>query len=210
MKICAISDIHGNLIDLPDSDLCIVCGDLCPTHNHNVFFQAEWINDSFRRWVNKIPAKKVVYIAGNHDFVFQDKKHLLTLDQINGTYLEDSQTTFEGLKIYGSPWQPIFFDWSFNATEEELEKKWAKIPSDTDILALHGPPQGYGDLTNKGDRTGSPSLTKRILELNLKAAFAGHIHNGFGSYHIGDTPFYNVSILDESYQIKNPPTVITI
>jgi S-DNA-T family DNA segregation ATPase FtsK/SpoIIIE len=24
MKICAISDIHGNLIDLPDSDLCIV------------------------------------------------------------------------------------------------------------------------------------------------------------------------------------------
>lgn len=33
----------------------------------------------------------------------------------NCTYLEDSGTVIEGIRFYGSPWQPEFFGWAFNA-----------------------------------------------------------------------------------------------
>jgi hypothetical protein len=29
------------------------------------------------------------------------------------TYLQDAETTVRGLRIWGSPWQPRFFDWVF-------------------------------------------------------------------------------------------------
>ncbi len=57
-------------------------------------------------------------IAGNHELTFdssKNKKHeemkqLLT----NCIYLEDSEVTLYGLKIWGSPWQPVFGGWAFN------------------------------------------------------------------------------------------------
>ncbi len=32
----------------------------------------------------------------------------------NCTYLEDELVEIEGIRIYGSPWQPEFCDWAFN------------------------------------------------------------------------------------------------
>src|SRR5689334_2006906 len=56
-----------------------------------------------------------------------------------------------GLRIWGSPWHPWFYDWAFNAprrdAEEFLASKFDAIPGDTDVVVAHGPPRGFGDRT---------------------------------------------------------------
>jgi Icc-related predicted phosphoesterase len=211
INVCAISDIHGNLVDVPKCDLLLICGDLSPTHNHNVTFQASWINTNFKNWINNIEAKEIVYIAGNHDFVFQEKKHLIEFDKINGTYLEDSGVNLFGLNIYGTPHQPVYYDWSFNLTEPELEKKWALIPNDTNILVTHGPPLGYGDLTDRGERVGSWTLANRIKDLALlKLHTFGHIHSDRGQWHLNSATLANVTVLDERYKVAYPPMLFSV
>lgn len=83
--------------------------------------------------------------------------------------------TYENLTIFGSPYQPWFFDWAFNlsrkrpeaetnpnpAAEDEVAREgndgadtsefkccreaWATMDPSCDILITHGPPLGHGD-----------------------------------------------------------------
>jgi Icc-related predicted phosphoesterase len=194
--IAATSDLHGFLPDVPSCDLLLLAGDLCPDLNERD--QARWLGTDFRAWLRKLPAREIVAIAGNHDFVFQNRPELVP--RLPWHYLLDSAVTVEGLKIWGTPWQPVFFDWAFNLPEPDLEKKWQLIPEDIDILLLHGPPHGYGDLTTRNIRTGSPSLTRRIEELQPRLAICGHIHEARGEYRIGQTLLANISQLDQRYE----------
>lgn len=109
--------------------------------------------------------------------------------------------------------QPRFHDWAFNLDEHELAKKWADIPDDTDILILHGPPHGIGDLA-RDERgmpvhVGSPSLAKRIEEIRTRLVVFGHIHAGYGVYKSGRTTYVNASHCDERYRPVNAPILLT-
>ena len=206
VKICAASDLHGTLPDIPPCDLLLLGGDLCPVSDHDIGFQAEWLDTTFRRWLEAIPARKVVGVAGNHDFVFERCPDLVPGD-LPWTYLEDSGVTWEGLRLWGTPWQPWFYNWAFNLYEPSLVAKWAMIPPDTDILVLHGPPHGYGDGVPRSggmDHTGSPSLLRRIEEIAPRLAIFGHIHEGRGEWQVGRTTLANVTILDEQYEHVYP------
>lgn len=208
MKIICLSDQHGVLPDVPECDLCIIGGDVCPVTNHQIWFQQQWLDTNFRYWLKKIPAKKIVGIAGNHDYIFQNSPQ--KVPSLPWTYLQDSKTEFEGYKIWGTPWQPYFFDWAFNLYEKELCEKWSLIPNDTDILVVHGPPQGYGDkaprVGGKGfEHTGSPGLLKKIEEVKPKLVVFGHIHEGRGEWNDGTTQFANVTILDGKYKHVHQP-----
>jgi hypothetical protein len=129
-------------------------------------------------------------------------------------YLQDGATTCQGLKIYGTPWQPRFFDWAFNLDEPDLERIWAVIPDDTDVLVTHGPPYGHGDFAPRpggGEHVGSPSLAKRVAELKrLKLMVYGHIHEGRGLYRLGDAVLANVSLLDGQYRPVHEPMVFEV
>jgi Icc-related predicted phosphoesterase len=203
MKIIAVSDLHGTLQEIIPCDLLLLAGDLCPIENHGLEFQAQWLNGPFRAWLSRQPAKKIVGVCGNHDFVFEQAPERVPAD-LPWTYLQDRGIKWEGLQIYGTPWQPWFFDWAFNLYEDDLQAKWQAIPEGTDILVLHGPPYGYGDGVPEGDgvvrRCGSPSLLTRIEEIKPKLAVFGHIHEGRGQWKLGPTMLANVSLLDEKYQ----------
>lgn len=225
MKICAVADLHGNLPELPSCDLLLIAGDVTPTRNHSLPFQEAWLENNFRIWLKNLDAKHVCFIFGNHDFIGQERAALIRQmfqDVPNVHFLQDDYCYVEDLKkgedlkIYGTPWQPIFFDWAFNASEEVLEQKWSRIPDDTDILIVHGPPHGYGDLAARinedkewGEHVGSPSLLARIQEIKPKLVVCGHIHRGYGVYEIEgqDTKVINCSILDEKYRMVNSPWV---
>ncbi|SRR6266852_5551250 len=204
MHLVAISDLHGILPDIPACDLLLLAGDLCPIEDHHPLFQADWLHDEFRSWLDRVPARKIIGVAGNHDFIFEQTPHLVPRD-LPWTYLQDSGVKWEGLKIYGSPWQPWFMDWAFNAGPDQLARIWQRIPDDTDILLLHGPPRGFGDVTRHGNSTGCPHLLERIKEVQPRLAVFGHIHEGRGEWELGRTKLANVTILDEDYRHVYPP-----
>lgn len=215
MIIRAIADQHGNLPSIEPCDLLLIGGDICPVDDHRDHVQEYWLANDFRDWLDEIPAKHVVGVAGNHDWVFerrQDRHFQNMLDGLRWTYLQDTSVTVEGLKIYGTPWQPSFCNWAFNLPEKELAAKWDLIPDDTDILVLHGPPYGYGDHATAGitGRTGSRSLTNAIKRVKPKLAICGHIHEDRGSWQVGDTYVANVSLVDLFYDLVHDPVEFTL
>lgn len=222
MKIAAIGDLHGHLIEIPECDVLLLAGDLCPLGDHSPMYQAQWLDTAFRNWLDNIPARRVIGIAGNHDFVFQKAPQLVP-DDLRWTYLQDSGVDLDGLKFWGTPWQPEFGGWAFNANEEKLARQWSLIPDSTNVLITHGPPYGYGDLV-PGKITpdseeewptpvhaGCQHLRQRIDNLpNLRLAVFGHIHSGYGVYPAADRTFANVSICDPFYRPTNKVPVFEI
>jgi Icc-related predicted phosphoesterase len=202
LKIVAVSDLHGHLPAIPECDLLLLAGDLTPVRNHRLPYQAEWLDTEFRAWLKAVPARKVIGVAGNHDFLFEQGPDRVPGD-LPWTYLQDTGTTWEGLRIWGTPWQPWFYDWAFNLHEPDLVAKWALIPPGTDVLVLHGPPHGYGDGVPERDdsvrRCGSPSLLRRIEEIQPRLVVFGHIHEGRGEWRLGRTVLANVTLADASY-----------
>lgn len=215
-KIIAVSDLHGNLPNIPSCDLFIISGDVCPISDHSLDFQQYWLETNFKYWLRDIDARFKVFIFGNHDFIGEKRPHTVRKifeNMKNVAYLQDSSTEFEGLNIYGTPWQPFFYDWAFNLYENDLEKKWELIPKNTDILIVHGPPHGFGDYAPRGkggEHTGSPSLLAKIQEIEPKLVVFGHIHSGYGMYSIGNTILCNASLLNEKYQLVNDPVIINL
>lgn len=213
MKIVALSDLHGFLPDIPPCDLVLLGGDLTPVFNHSLDFQEGWLDTNFRFWLKSIQAKKIVGCFGNHDLIAQEKPHWVPKD-LPWTYLQDSGTEFEGLKIWGSPWQLTFgYGWAFNLSELELSQKWNLIPKDTDILVMHSPVYGHGDTVNdkgKFKMVGSPSLLEKIKEIKPKLVTTGHVHSGYSKHYFGDTIIANVSVLNDDYKMVNKPMVFEL
>jgi hypothetical protein len=210
MKIVAMSDLHGYLPEVvPACDLLLLAGDLAPVRNHALDYQASWLNGDFRHWLRRLPARKIVGIAGNHDLIFEHAPERVPRD-LSWTYLQDAGLEWEGLRIWGTPWQPWFFDWAFNGTPELLRAKWALVPEGTDILVVHGPPRGYGDgVPERGGvrLCGCPHLLERIREIGPRLVVFGHIHEGRGQWQVGPSRLANVTLLDEAYRPVYPPCV---
>jgi len=216
MIITCISDTHTKhrycRPDLPGGDLLIHAGDISSMgYEHEIQQFCKWFN-SIENYDHK------VFIAGNHDYGFQDNVDKVS-QIVNSykwiTYLQDEMFEFGSdydsmVKIYGSPWQPEFHDWAFNLPRRgtALQSKWDAIPNDTDILITHGPAQGYLDTSGEPynqPNLGCELLTNRIKSLKPKIHVCGHIHGGYGYKFDGDTHFINASILNERYEYKNKP-----
>ena len=220
LKVVVVADLHGELPEIPPCDLLLIAGDICPDIDHSCGFQEAWLETSFKWWLRKteLEVKKIVFVAGNHDFIFQDRKSAAyrVLKELPATYLEDDHCYYNDLKIYGTPWQLYHGGWAFNLYEPDLKIKWDKIPEDTDILVCHSPPVGYGDkaprtITDENETSwpepehvGSPSLLERIKVIQPKLVVFGHIHSGFGQWQLNDT------ILVNAAQAGHPPRLPVI
>ena len=199
LKIVACSDTHGlhDEIQIPDGDIFIHGGDLT---RHGTLEEIE----AFNIFLSKLPHRHKLIVAGNHDWAFertpQKARALLTA----GTYLEDQSVEVEGLRIYGSPWQPEFFSWAFNLRRgSEIRAKWDLIPKDTDVLITHGPPHGFCDRTPYA-RVGCQDLLETVRRVRPKVHVFGHIHEGYGMVECDGTIFMNASNCNEHYDPINP------
>jgi Icc-related predicted phosphoesterase len=213
-RIVCISDTHNcnEKIDVPEGDILIHSGDATITGT------VEEIK-RFNRWFSSLPHKHKIFVAGNHDWLFERNNELArTLLDTKIVYLEDSDCEIEGLKIYGSPWQPRFYDWAFNLMRgAEIAEKWKFIPNDIDILVTHGPPNGVLDEVPRKwgiENTGCEELRKRIDEIawygRLKLHIFGHIHCGYGQAEIDKIKYVNASTCDEQYNPVQSPIVIDL
>ena len=206
MKIVIISDTHNlhNLINLPSGDVLIHCGDLCNSGS---------IRDvvGFNIWIGKQDFKHKLVIPGNHDRVFETDYALAKDVLDNATLLLDSSVTIEGIKFYGSPWQPAFCNWAFNVPRGlELKEKWDNIPLDTDVLITHGPPHGMLDTVPGDGSVGCEELLLAVERVQPKLHCFGHIHGGYGIDKRADTVFVNASSCTERYIAANKPIIIGV
>mgnify|MGYP003863014965 CR=1 FL=1 len=214
MKITFISDTHNKhnqvTSSLPGGDLLVHTGDISSMgYKHEIQQFLKWFN-SLDNYTHKI------FISGNHDWGFQqDPKMCQELlefyDKV--TYLEDNLELIgddyeTAVKVWGSPWQPEFYNWAFNLPRngEELKEKWDMIPMDTDILLTHGPAWGHLDtVVGQTENLGCELLSQRIEFIKPKIHVCGHIHGGYGYYYNGHTHFFNASVLNERYSYANLP-----
>ena len=192
-RIAVISDSHGlhdhftKQIRAIDADILIHAGDFTSGGYHQEAVQ-------FLNWFSSFThIKHKVFIAGNHDRCCQEspddfRELLKRYPEL--TYLCHESVTIDNLNIFGSPWTPAFYDWSFMYRRGEPARAlWEQIPEDTDILITHGPPNGILDNVN-GESVGCYDLLRRIddgLE-HLKYVCYGHIHPGFGHIHPDQIP----------------------
>lgn len=219
-RITLISDTHTKHWeldgDLPGGDILIHSGDIMNSGRN-----PEDIKD-FCKWFDGQNYNSKIFIAGNHDRMFEDFPER-AMEIVNSykliTYLQDSwiklgddgQFNDETMvKIYGSPWQPWFYDWAFNLPKggPGLMSKWEAIPEDTDILITHGPPQDHLDVSgppyNEG-HLGCALLREKVDAQPPKIHVFGHIHGSYGYKFHNGTHFFNASILNERYDYVNKP-----
>jgi Icc-related predicted phosphoesterase len=212
MKMTFISDTHGKHEHLTSkaynnilgSGDCLIHAGDCT----NVGKIGE-IKD-FLDWFSNTNYTHKIFIAGNHDFGFEIVHDIAPEYKEMGVhYLFDSEVIIDGIKFYGSPWQPEFYDWAFNLPRgEKLAEKWSMIPEDTDILITHGPAYQMLDWTLGGQLVGCQDLFHRIMEVQPKIHVCGHIHCAYGQKNFNNVEFLNASVLNERYKYENKPIKI--
>ncbi|HYW54792.1 MAG TPA: metallophosphoesterase family protein [Candidatus Elarobacter sp.] len=215
MRLVAVSDTHNRAesIAIPDGDVLLHAGDLTMKGSWSELLQAaRWLRALGERY------RAVVAIPGNHDFGAEsDPDDTRALFESYGiTWLVDEPAVIDGVRFYGSPWQPWFYDWAFNFPRwdggEAARAAWSRIPHDTDVLITHGPPRGILDLTSPAEEhAGCPYLLDAVRERPaIRAHVFGHIHEGYGQRREGDTLFVNASTCDLRYAPTQPPIAFEV
>ena len=203
--------VHNNSLgDLSGGDILIHAGDISSMgHEHEI--------TEFAKWYDGLEYNHKIFIAGNHDWGFQNKsekvKGLLTgyksIDYIQDELITIQDENKPEIKIWGSPWQPEFYNWAFNLPKngDELKAKWDMIPEDIDILITHGPAWGILDDVEgrRGEHLGCELLAERIKTIKPKIHICGHIHTGYGHYFDGHTHYFNAALLNERYLYYHTP-----
>lgn len=208
MRITFISDTHTKqgYLNLPGGDLLIHAGDIM-----NSGYAKRDIHE-FCEWFEAQDYKHKIFIAGNHDRMFEN--HPLEANTIVNNYdvdyLQDAEISIDGVKLYGTPWQPEFYNWAFNLPKggDELMAKWEAIPKDTDILITHCPPQDHLDMSGppyNEPHLGCALLREKVDKQPPKIMVFGHIHGGYGYKFHNGTHFINASVLNERYDQVNEP-----
>ncbi len=197
---------------LPKGDVLIHCGDF--TGRGSIVAVCK-----FAKWMGEQDFRHKLVIMGNHEVGGEKRKNaeIRSIFAENGlTYLEDSGCEIEGIKIYGSPVQPRFFDWEWNRDRgADIRQHWDLIPEDTQLLISHGPPYGVLDSAPAGggmvDHVGCEDLLARIKQLpNLKLHAFGHIHAGYGHMEQDGVVFANAATCTEAYKPTNLPIEVEL
>ena len=180
LKIVAISDIHGSLPELPECDVVCCAGDISPLeYQSDQTSMVSWFCLVFLPWVESLPCKKFIMVAGNHDFFLQNI-HRRLIDESDGyrrytwrsasdvmkkllpgnlrgkynklVYLCDSSYEYEGHRFYGTPWIGDLSNWAFYQDNDTLMEKYKNIPKQCDVIITHMPPkiEGLGEVIQGG------------------------------------------------------------
>ena len=216
-----LSDTHNRhtKLKIPKCDVLIHCGDYS-----SMGYEREV--RSFYRWLDEQPAKYLISVQGNHELGWEKNPNLMTdiakQECPNVILLNDSSTLIDGVKFYGTPVTPYFFNWAYNRGETPedafkygvpyIKPHFDAIPNDINVLITHGPPFGVLDTVEgrEGEPLGSKTLLEAVKRVKPDIHVFGHIHSSNGEAHINGTSFYNVSICDEKYLATRTPRIINL
>jgi Icc-related predicted phosphoesterase len=227
MKICGISDMHGNYTFVIDPcDIVLICSDILPTNIQRDDTRSEiWLKTFFIPWCNNLPCEKVVFIGGNHDFILM-RNPTVVRDMLKGedkiVYLDCEIYEYKGKIIYGTPMCKKFYNWAFMSLtldeQKELYERHLKTIGKIDIIISHDCPYEVNDIILQkdcwwadGSHIGNKALKWLLDEAKPELWLEGHLHScQHGKVEYGNTSVYNVSLLDEDYKLTYKPTYIEI
>lgn len=190
MIIIALTDIHGRTKAITDlagklssADLLLLCGDI--TH----FGHKKEMADILQLIRGIKPA--VMAVSGNCDHPDTEKYLLEENLSLNGIY-----KTFCGYTLFGlSGSLPCPGRTPQEYDEEEFKALLAGmvIPTGNPLLMVsHQPPYGtLNDQVSPGYHVGSKAIRNFIEKQQPLICFTGHIHEGTGIDHIGNTAVIN-------------------
>jgi hypothetical protein len=207
MRFVCVADLHGYLPEIPPCDVLLVAGDVCPTDDERPETQSHWLHSTFASWLAGVPARSVIGVAGNHEFV--GERDPAALRELDWHYLQDEGLELDGVRYYGSPWTMRFQDWAFMLDEDELARRWDAIPAGLDVLLVHSPPKGFGDEIGEFS-IGSPSLLAAIDDRSPGLCVYGHAHDGYGRRQRGPTTLINAAHCGADYRPAHPPVVFDL
>lgn len=223
MKFTAMSDLHGNLIDIEPCDTLLLCGDISPLNIQRDYIQmTKWFFNDFYEWIMNLSCDRVIMTPGNHDFWFEKFIHeptmylwdklTILIDGEANIYSSDDDKRY---KIYATPQCKTFGNWAYMPGNDKLDSLYDNIPEDIDILICHDSPLiGYvGNIMEQADKTypngvpaGNPYLANAIFDKKPKYVLSGHIHSGDHELkEMEGIKCANVSVLDESYNLCYKP-----
>ncbi|CAM9177498.1 unnamed protein product [Phaeothamnion confervicola] len=206
LRIVCVSDTHlkHNMLlgKIPDGDILLHCGDFATKLRDSDF---ERVVGDFNNFLGLLPHKHKIVIAGNHEIAFNRySREQIQRRLSNCTYLQDSGTLVEGLRVYGTPWTNSV-NMGFSRRAPDLDVVWARVPDGVDVLMTHMPPFNTHDLAydphappritdpcgvcGKTHRRyahwGSRGLRKRVDVLRPPVHVFGHVHNRCFSFRTG-------------------------
>ena len=222
MKACHVSDCHDvhqdfTLLVPEDTEILFFTGDM-------TYRGAEWeieiLLEQFDKLSKRVP--HIVGCLGNHEKGAEGKEDELKMRfaQVGVTLLHHESVEINGIKIFGSPYSPWFFDWAYSyynpnmGTQQKDDRSgkevWQDIPEDTQVLLTHGPPQFILDQCRNG-AVGCPDLRRRIESIpSIKYHMFGHIHESVGITNVAGVTYSNGSIMDGKYRFVNKPNCFEI
>lgn len=216
MKVCALSDLHGNLPKIEPCELVLICGDLVSLEAQMSFDKCKsWYENEFTNWVDNLPCEKVLFIPGNHEcgvegnettykrmFPHYSKATILFNESYG--YLDREGNDYT---IFGSPYCKIFGNWAYMRDDEGLRRLYSKIPIGIDILITHDAPYGCSDVCLQNlkwvpkDHLGNEPLRDCIIEKRPKYVFHGHLHTSNREFEtLEKSKVINCSIVNEQYK----------
>ena len=226
-KFACLSDTHMQMdrIEIPPCDVVLHAGDFSYRGE-----MPECLNELkiLKNRANAAGASIVIVTPGNHDWVFQyNTEYMKDECRKLGIHLLMHEPMIlkmgdRDYKVFGSPYQPEFFDWAFNLPRgPQLAAKWAEIPDDTEILITHSPPHLILDRIpdhcvklggpNRTAFVGCEDLATRLPQLNkLRLHVFGHNHFSAGRLDAMGKVFVNASCCDEKYRPHNKPIIIEL
>jgi Icc-related predicted phosphoesterase len=203
-RVALLADLHGNF-QLPppkQSDLFLFAGDFFARRDSD--YKRELLEQHRQlplllRWLKKIPATKIFFIAGNHDYLLHtlgpDVLALLLQEEgISATYLENSSATWKGLSIWGTPHVASSPDGSYPRSPafvlhpDDYQERVILPPSD--IILSHNSPWYDFEKEEKNfidSEKAARHLRAEILRSNPELFVSGHFHWMRGERKIGSS-----------------------
>jgi Icc-related predicted phosphoesterase len=220
MKVCAVADLHGRLPDIPECDVLVIAGDICPDISARFtcfdpelmkLHQMKWLSDEYSEWEYKVPAPYILATPGNHDWVSTFPAHCRSKMFIDErfTICENDSPDGPHKTFWFTPWVQHCGDWNYMANRERRRYYFDNIPQNLDMLVMHSPAFGVGDLTYSNDSAGCQELRDVIQKRQPRYAVFGHIHEGqrYGVINkLGGTTLFHCSMWGDKWK----PVVLDI
>jgi len=181
IRFVILSDTHRSYEHpIPHGDVLIHAGD------------SELSASEMDNWATSHPHSHKIAVCGNMDSRLHRGKQELR----NVTYLQDSEISISGLKIYGSPWTPEFVGIFQLGDQDEAKAVWERVPTDVDVLVSHGPPKGILDRTSRGIKVGDEALLDMVESIKPRVHCFGHVHESYGTLKTDHTIFCNAAVFN--------------